>query len=182
MRRQYRGRTAKFTRNGHTYYATFEKNDVYKNIYGDNRSDNQGRFAKVRAGASGDIFELVENAVWYSSAPEKGKTNVSHKNIRYWDYFIKTVQIDDQVYDLLANVRRGANGDYVYNIALTENKKTKASPPLNRADTGSESEPIKGPSSAVLNVSDNSIPNSVEDVNGNDADSIKSQRRGGKNG
>ena len=42
MANQYAGRTAKFIRNGHAYYATFEEADVRKNIYGDKRSDNNG--------------------------------------------------------------------------------------------------------------------------------------------
>ena len=62
METQFRGRTAKFVRNGHAYYATFAADDIRKNIYGDNRSDPEGRDAKINAGADGDIFDLVENA------------------------------------------------------------------------------------------------------------------------
>ena len=129
MTNEYRGRTAKFIRNGHAYYATFEEKDVNKNIYGDKLSDKKGWKAKINAGADGDIFELVENAKYNGSLPEKGKKNTAHRGVGYWDYFIKTVQIDNSVFDLVANVRKRADGAFVYSIQLKENKKIKASPP-----------------------------------------------------
>lgn len=130
MKDDYRGRTAKFIRNGHAYYATFEDTDVKKNIYGDRQSSAGGWKAKIRAGADGDIFELVENAEYDRSSAEQGKSNSAHKGINFWDYYVKTVQIDNEVYDLLANVRRNDDDSYVYNIRLYQNKKIKASPPI----------------------------------------------------
>lgn len=130
MTNEYRGRTAKFIRNGHTYYATFEEKDVNKNIYGDKRSDKKGYKAKINVGADGDIFELVENAQYNGSHPEKGKKITAHRGVGYWDYFIKNVQIDGTVFNLTANVRKKADGAFVYSIQLNENKKIKASPPL----------------------------------------------------
>ena len=130
MKDVYRGRTAKFIRNGHAYYATFEDTDVKKNIYGDRQSSAGGWKAKIRAGADGDIFELVENAEYDRSSAEQGKSNSAHKGINFWDYYVKTVQIDNEVYDLLANVRRNGDDSYVYNIRLYQNKKIKASPPI----------------------------------------------------
>ena len=129
MENEYKGRTAKFVRNGHAYYATFEKADVEKNIYGDSKSDDAGRDAKINAGADGDIFSIVENSVYDGSGVEKGKKIAAHTNVKYWDYFIKKVQIDGQVFDLLANVRKKPNNNYVYDITLVEDKKTEAAPP-----------------------------------------------------
>lgn len=106
MKNEYRGRTAKFVRNGHAYYATFEESDVNKNIYGDKRSDPKGWKAKINVGADGNIFELVENARYNGSKPEKGKKIAAHRGVGFWDYFIKNVQIDDTVNDLVANVRK----------------------------------------------------------------------------
>ena len=139
MENEYRGRTAKFIRNGHAYYATFEQSDVNKNIYGDNRSDKKGWKAKINVGAEGNIFELVENARYDGSKPEKGKKIAAHRGVGYWDYFVKNVQIDGTVFDLIANVRKKADGAFVYSIQLNENKKIKASPPrgsLLRASSG----------------------------------------------
>lgn len=142
MKDVYRGRTAKFIRNGHAYYATFEDTDVKKNIYGDNQSSKAGWKAKIRAGADGDIFELVEDADYTGSGAEQGKSNPAHKGINLWDYYAKTVQIDNEVYDLVANVRRSGDDSYVYNIGLRQNKKIKASPPIgiqkNSVNTGAQ--------------------------------------------
>ncbi len=130
MINEYRGRTAKFVRNGHAYYATFDEDDVNKNIYGDKRSDSKGWKAKINTGAEGNIFELVENAKYNGSKPEEGKKTASHKDVGYWDYFIKNVQIDGTVFKLTANVRKKPDGAFVYSIQLNQNKKTEASPPL----------------------------------------------------
>lgn len=156
MKEQYKGRTAKFVRNGHAYYATFELADVNKNIYGDTRSDTKGQKAKVRTGADGNIFEIVENSRYSGSKAESGKSSKAHRGIGYWDYFIKTVQIDNTVYDLVANVRKTRDNQYVYGIQLRENKKIKASPAV-----GSQNVSL----SSAANTSDSSIPGSSENVN-----------------
>lgn len=158
MKNEYRGRTAKFVRNGHAYYALFEETDVRKNVYGDKNSDEKGIKAKINVGADGDIFELVESAKYNGSKPESGKTIISHRDVEYWDYFVKTVQIDNKVFDLVANIRKKPNNSFVYDIQLKENKKIKASPPrssLLRALSG------------VPNASVNSISLNGKNVNSN---------------
>lgn len=136
MKNQYRGRTARFVRNGHTYYALFSDGDIRKNIYGDKRSDTRGWKAKITAGADGDIFNLVENAAYNGSMAESGKNNSAHRSVHHWDYFIKTVRIDGRLYDLTANVRKTDSGEFVYFLQFNENKKTEAAPLL-RATNGS---------------------------------------------
>ena len=171
MENEYRGRTAKFIRNGHAYYATFEQSDVNKNIYGDNRSDKKGWKAKINVGAEGNIFELVENARYDGSKPEKGKKIAAHRGVGYWDYFVKNVQIDGTVFDLIANVRKKADGAFVYSIQLNENKKIKASPPrgsLLRASSGvpnASGTTVTQPAPKVNNK--NSAPHSDRDSDGN---------------
>lgn len=130
MTDEYRGRTAKFIRNGHAYYARFTKDDAKKTIYGDKKSDRVGQKAKINVGADGEIFELVENATYHGSSRESGKNTAAHKGVRYWDYFVKKVQVDGHVFDLVANVRRLKDGEYVYSIQMNEDKKTEAAPPM----------------------------------------------------
>jgi hypothetical protein len=126
MNNEYAGRTARFVRNGHTYYAEFDRNNLRKPMYGDNRSSESGKKALTRVGADGDVFDLVENSTYDHSTPD----NKNHKNTDYFDYFIKTVQIDNKVYDLHADVKKqyGKNGGYVYTLVLTDNKKIKVAP------------------------------------------------------
>lgn len=129
MRNEYKGRTAKFTANdSEVYYARFSEKDLGKNIYGDKRSSAGGIKAKVNVGADGGVFELVENAQYVGSRAESGKRSRVHSGVVSWDYFVKTVQIDGQVYDLLANVRKKPGGEYVYSIQLNEST-TKAPAP-----------------------------------------------------
>ena len=106
----------------------FENEDIRKNIYGDKRSDASRRKAKINMGADGDIFELIENAQYNGSRAESGKSISAHKNVSYWDYFVKRVQIDHRIYDLVANVRKRSDGEFVYSIQFKESKKTTASP------------------------------------------------------
>ena len=155
MRNEYRGRTAKFMIGNEAYYARFEDADLKKNIYGDKKSSPNGWKAKINAGASGDIFELVENARYYGSKSENGKETAAHQDVQNWDYFIKQVQIDGKVYDLVANVRKKTDGEYVYSIQLNDNKKIKVSPPV----------AINDSVSMGAQHSNNNIPNSAENVN-----------------
>ena len=130
MENEYRGRTAKFSKNGKVYYARFANEDVKKNIWGDKQSDKEGWKAKINVGAEGNIFELVENADYTGSKEEAGKTTKAHADVMMWDYYVKRVQINGKVYDLLANVREKQDGEYIYNIGLKLNKKIAPAPPL----------------------------------------------------
>lgn len=153
MANEYRGRTAKFVKDGQAYYATFEDGDVRKNIYGDNKSDDKGKDAKINTGADGAIFELVENAKYRGTSAETGKSNSAHKGVNSWDYFRKTVQIDGVVYDEVVNVRQKDDGEYVYSIQLNENKEVGTAPshiPENNQGVSK--------SDAYSSYSDNSIP------------------------
>lgn len=136
MRQQYRGRTAKFIRNGHAYYAKFGYRDVSKNIYGDDKSDPKGRDAKINVGADGDIFELVENSKYSRSETERGKQQRMHRGVKHWDYFVKTVQIDGTVFDLTANVRKKTDGEFVYIIEMVENNEIEPSSPQDSQNSG----------------------------------------------
>lgn len=130
MRNEYAGRTAKFSDGNNTYYAKFDEADLRKNVYGDKKSSQKGWKAKINTGADGSIFELVENATYNGGKPEQGKKAQAHQNLTGWEYFVKTVQIDGQVYDLLANVRKKPDGEFVYSIQLNENKNKASAPPL----------------------------------------------------
>ncbi len=128
MKNEYRGRTARFRHNGHTYYAKFDTKSVNKHIYGDDRSSPKGIKALIKVGADGDVFDLVENSQYDGSSINKK----NHTKADYFDYFVKTVQIDGKVFDLIADVEKkyGDNSGYVYTLALRDNKKIKASPAI----------------------------------------------------
>ncbi len=158
MSEEYQGRTARFEKDGQFAYATFESRDLNKSIYGDTRSSEKGKKAKVNLGADGDIFDLVENARYTNSKNEVGKNIPSHKGVTHWDYYVKTVQVDNKVFDVLVDVRVKPNGANVYSIVLKENKKMKASPALS-----DQSRTLKGWQNNTFN--DTTVPQSSDDVN-----------------
>ncbi len=156
LKNEYLGRTAKFERNGHTYYAKFDQGSVRKHIYGDSRSSKDGVKALIKAGADGDVFSLVENSRYTGSKPN----TKTHTNADYFDYFVKTVQIDGKVFDLVADVEKeyGVEDGYVYTLALVDNKKIKASPALGT--------PNSGPVKSAGNASATNIPQNGNGVKG----------------
>ena len=155
MKEEYRGRTAKFERNGHTYYAQFDQSSVRKPIYGDDRSSAAGVKALIKAGADGDVFNLVENSQ-YTGSKTNTKTNT---NADYFDYFVKTVQIDGKVFDLVADVEKeiGTPDGYVYTLALVDNKKIEAAP--------AHGTPNMGPVKSAGTASSDNVAQNAENVN-----------------
>lgn len=120
MINEYAGRTAKFTKNGESYYALYDKSGVKKGVHGDKKSDNKGYKAKINIGADGNYIELAENSLYTGSAIEQGKDNAFHKNAKAWDYYVKTIKSDGNYFDVLINVKDTGNDHYVYDITLKE--------------------------------------------------------------
>ena len=168
MRNEYAGRTAKFSDGNNTYYAKFDEADLRKNVYGDKKSSQKGWKAKINTGADGSIFELVENATYSGGKTEQGKKSQAHRNLTGWEYFVKTVQIDGQVYDLLANVRKKPDREFVYSIQLNENKNKASAPPLQYQNGTAKAN--DRPVGVSTNASNGSVPQNGGNVNGvNDA-------------
>lgn len=163
MRNEYAGRTAKFSNGNNTYYAKFDEADLRKNVYGDKKSSQKGWKAKINTGADGSIFELVENATYNGGKPEQGKKAQAHQNLTGWEYFVKTVQIDGQVYDLLANVRKKPDGEFVYSIQLNENKNKASAPPLQYQNGTAKAN--NRPVGVSTNASNGSVPQNGGNVN-----------------
>ena len=163
LRKDYAGRTAKFTANGQTYYATFDKAGTIKNIYGDKQSDNRGWKAKINTGVEGNIFDLVENAKYFGNSDEQGKGKGVHRNTEAWDYYVKTVKVDGRPYDVLINVRKTNSSEYVYNISLKEHKNKEVPPSVEAFQQDSS---LIGGRLSTSYV-DNSVPQNNGAVNSN---------------
>lgn len=118
----YKGRTAKFYKNGDAYYALYNEQGIRKGVYGDKKSDLNGRKAKTNIGADGNYIELAENALYTGTSTEQGKqtNNNFHSDAKTWDYYEKTIKSDGKYYDVLINVKDTGNEQYVYDITLKE--------------------------------------------------------------
>ncbi len=161
MQNEFKGRTAKFTTDSQTYYAHLDKIGLQKGLYGDKKSSNAGRRAKANIGADGNYIELVENATFDHTAAEQGKTTDSHKKVTDWDYFVKEIASDGVYYDVLVNVRKTGDGEYVYDVNLWENKNKKDAVPL-VAKTVQERQALKS-EETTPDVSVAHIPQNVND-------------------
>lgn len=131
MVNQYKGRTAKFVRDGETYYAQYNNAGIRKGVFGDKKSDRSGLKAKVNIGADGNYIELAENALYSGSAEESGKRNKFHRDAQSWDYYVKTIRSDGKDYDVLVNVKNTEKDHYVYDITLHEKSTTPSMRQLN---------------------------------------------------
>lgn len=169
----FRGRTAKFQKNGVTYYALYSEKGVRKGAYGDKKSDNSGRNAKINIGADGNYIELAENAIYRSTSKEHGKVTANrfHNDAKSWDYYRKTVKCDGKYYDVLINVKDTGENQYVYDITMRENKEVAASVALTSSHNREE-----GTSGWRRSTTD-SITNKSENVNDSQKDSGRFHER-----
>lgn len=120
MKNEYKGRTAKFTKNGETYYAMYNDRGIKKGVFGDKKSDVKGYKAKVNIGADGNYVELAENSLYTGTSVEQGKNSTFHKTAKTWDYYVKTIKSDGAYFDVLINVKDSGNNQFVYDITMKE--------------------------------------------------------------
>ena len=175
IKNQYRGRTARLERNGHVVYVRPDIQEAGKPIYGDRRSTANGAKALRNSLAEGDVFDLLENAEYDRSS----RDTKNHKNADYFDYYVKTVQIDGKVYDLVADVKRayGNSDGLYYTLYLVDNATKKAvvsqrpqtlgsSEPITASEMGSNSFSADMVPQSDAAVNNYSMQNSAEDANG----------------
>ncbi len=175
IKNQYRGRTARLERNGHVVYVRPDIQEAGKPIYGDRRSTANGEKALRNSLADGDVFDLLENAEYTHSS----KDTKNHRNADYFDYYVKTVQIDGKVYDLLADVKRayGNSDGLYYTLHLVDNA-TKKAVVSQRHQTLGSSEPITASSMGSNSFSAGIVPQSDAAVNTHSMQNIKEDADG----
>ena len=166
---QYANKTARFVRNGHTYYAKFDKDFFDKVMYGESHFSKDGKKAFIRAGADGDVFDLIENADYQRSAVDTKNHKKKDGFTDYFDYFFKTVQIDNKVFDILVNIKKqyGTKDGYTYTLYLVDNKKITASPSISIQNA------FKSEGNAVI---DKSITHPDQNVNPSDEKTFEQKR------
>ena len=162
IKNQYRGRTARLERNGHFVYVRPDIQEAGKPIYGDRRSTANGAKALRNSLAEGDVFDLLENAEYDRSS----RDTKNHKNADYFDYYVKTVQIDGKVYDLVADVKRAyGNSDGLYYTLYLVDNATKKAVVSQRPQTLGSSEPITASEMGSNSFSADMVPQSDTAVN-----------------
>lgn len=116
-------------------------------MYGDKRSDKPGDNARTNIGASGDFFQAISKAEYVkTSAHNTNKTGrLGHENVVGFDYFIKRVKVDGEIYDIVINVKTTSSGEhYIYTVELHQEKKS-SSVPGPQLPNGKGNESVKRP-------------------------------------
>ena len=162
IKNQYRGKTARLERDSHVVYVRPDIQEAGKPIYGDRRSTANGAKALRNSLADGDVFDLLENAEYDRSS----RDTKNHKNADYFDYYVKTVQIDGKVYDLVADVKRAyGNSDGLYYTLYLVDNATKKAVVSQRPQTLGSSEPITASEMGSNSFSSDMVPQSDAAVN-----------------
>lgn len=175
IKNQYRGRTARLERNGHAVYVIPDIQEAGKPVYGDRRSTVNGARALRNSLADGDVFDLLENAEYDRSS----RDTKNHKNADYFDYYVKTVQIDGKVYDLVADVKRAyGNSDGLYYTLYLVDNATKKAVVSQRPQTLGSSEPITASEMGSNSFSADMVPQSDTVVNTHSMQNIKEDADG----
>lgn len=141
IRNEYVGRKVKLIKNGDIYYAEVLPSDAGKIARGENYDryggkKRNGTFpskeevawdkARRRLGASGDFFQAISKAEYVkTSAHYTNKTGrLGHENVVGFDYFIKRVKVDGEIYDIVINVKTTSSGEhYIYTVELQQEKR-----------------------------------------------------------
>ena len=100
--------------NDRTILAAFDKYSAKKNVYTRGNSTQKGFTFKIN-----NIKELpsfIKNSSYDYSKLEKGKDTKQHKGVKEWHYFKNNVQVGDEKYDVVINVRDKGDKQFVYEV------------------------------------------------------------------
>lgn len=97
-----------------TILAEFDKYSADKNIYAKGRSTQKGFNFKISH--IQELPEFMQGAEYTHSKHEIGKMTKQHKGVKEWHYFKKEIQIGDEKYDVVINVRDKGNRQFVYEV------------------------------------------------------------------
>lgn len=103
-----------FVINDKTILAAFDKYAAEKNIYTRGNSTHKGFLFKLN-----NIKELpnfIKDAKYDYSKLEKGKESRQHKGVKEWHYFKKDIQVGEEKYDVVINIRDKGDKQYIYEI------------------------------------------------------------------
>lgn len=129
----YLGKLVNFQHNDKVYSAEINRHTQNENIEKLNPKHlNQWDKAKINIGAEGDFLTLLENARY-----DRGKENTSpkkndvHKVTKYFEYYVKTVWIDDKMYDVIVNISVNKKSNrFVYEVKLNKKKNSRHGPQI----------------------------------------------------
>lgn len=96
--------------------AAFDKYTAEKNLYTRGNSTHRGFTFKLN-----NIKELpkfIENSNYAYSKPEIGKESRQHKGVKEWHYFKNNIQLGEEKYDVIVNIRDKGEKQYIYEVTF----------------------------------------------------------------
>lgn len=102
--------------NDKTILAAFDRYSAKKNIYTRGNSSKKGFTFKIKN--IKDLPKFIEDSKYDFSKKEKGKMTGQHKGVKEWHYFKKDIQVGDEKYDVVINVRDKGDKQFVYEVTF----------------------------------------------------------------
>ncbi len=94
--------------------AAFDKYSANKNIYTRGNSTHKGSIFKLDN--MKDLPKFIKDSQYTHSKDELGKDSKQHKGVKEWHYFKKEIQIGNEKYDVIINVRDKGSKQYIYEV------------------------------------------------------------------
>ncbi|MGN0961871.1 MAG: hypothetical protein ACI4PF_06725 [Christensenellales bacterium] len=96
--------------------AAFDKYSAEKNLYTRGNSTHKGFTFKLNN--IKELPQFIKDSTYAYSKKEIGKNTRQHKGVKDWHYFKKDVQVGDDKYDVVINVRDKGDKQYVYEVTF----------------------------------------------------------------
>lgn len=92
----------------------FDKYSANKNLYTRGNSTYRGFAFKLENIQK--LPEFIKDAKYIYSKEEEGKESKQHKGVKEWHYFKKEIQIENEKYEMVVNIRDKGNQQYIYEV------------------------------------------------------------------
>ena len=102
--------------NDKTICAAFDKYAAEKNLYTRGNSTHRGFTFKINN--IKELPEFIKDSNYTYSKEETGKNTRQHKGVKEWHYFKKNIQVGDEKYDVVINVRDKGDKQYIYEVTF----------------------------------------------------------------
>ena len=178
---QYLGAYIKFEHDGKIDLAVIDRTTSKENTRKLNPNRlNQWDKAKINIGAEGDFITLLENTLYEHRSKNLNRAkNDAHKRASYFEYYLKTVWIDNVKYDVVVNVGLQDNGErFVYDVNLKKIKDSQPGPQMTQSYKNNDvnRRPKVGKPTRLSESFDSNISQEDKDVNNEKSDILYQAR------
>lgn len=102
--------------NDRTILAAFDKYSAEKNIYTRANSTHRGFTFKINN--INELPKIIQDSSYVYSKKEIGKETRQHKGVKEWHYFKNNIQVGNEKYNVVINVRDKGDKQYIYEVTF----------------------------------------------------------------